>query len=131
MGRRIVGALAATREDELDSGQWQKDVRTATGDSTYRLSLPILLEQLSGTPVDAAMKFRRGLIGMEPTLRAMKQKFLAQQLSGKEPSDSSAAAFEGGAPDFVPTNDAERAQALCYQAFESRGRRQIQLVRQR
>jgi len=32
--------------------------------------------------------------------------------------------------EFVPTNDAEQAQAICYQAFDARGRRQVQLARQ-
>jgi hypothetical protein len=42
----LLRALAATTEDELDSGRWEKSVKTSEGPAVYSFSLPILLEQM-------------------------------------------------------------------------------------
>ncbi|HSZ59660.1 MAG TPA: hypothetical protein VK797_28715 [Tepidisphaeraceae bacterium] len=42
----LLRALAATTEDEIDRGRWEKHVETLNGPVTYKLSMPVLLEQL-------------------------------------------------------------------------------------
>lgn len=40
----LMNALAATSEAEMDTGRWEKEVRTFTGPLRFRLSLPDLFE---------------------------------------------------------------------------------------
>ena len=127
----LLRALATTTEDELDRGQWEKHVETLGGATTYRFSMPLLLEQVAGkSVVDPARSVHAGRIAAESMLRA-----IGQQLAGRGPMSEAElnqflASIQGKPQTFTPTTDAERAQALFFQACESRGRRQVQLARQ-
>ena len=43
----LMRALAATKEDEIDRGRWEKQVETLDGPVTYKFSLPVLLEEMA------------------------------------------------------------------------------------
>jgi hypothetical protein len=47
----LLAALAATSEEELDAGRWEKRVSTAEGEARFVLSLPGLLEPEDEEPV--------------------------------------------------------------------------------
>lgn len=57
----VLAALAATSEEDLDTGRWEKQVSTAEGSVRFVLSLPEVLEPLEGeedeedTPQQKAM----------------------------------------------------------------------------
>jgi tetratricopeptide (TPR) repeat protein len=97
----LLLAIARTTEDQLDSGRWEQQVTTAAGPMTFKLSLPILLEQISGgeKPRQSIQSHQRAL---EEMMREM------------------------GA-DAAPQSQADQIAA---QAMESRGRRQLQLARE-
>jgi tetratricopeptide (TPR) repeat protein len=103
----LLRALADTSEAELDRGRWEKQVQTSAGPMTFRLSMPLLLEQMAGkaSGADPAKTIYNTRLQMEPMLRAI-----------------------GGPPDSPA--ESQRAQALCYQAYDARGLRQVQLARQ-
>jgi tetratricopeptide (TPR) repeat protein len=67
---------------------------------------------------------------MEPMLRGIAQQISARGLKTDKALDKYTESLGSEPPRFAPTTDAERAQALCYQAFNARGRRQLQLARQ-
>jgi tetratricopeptide (TPR) repeat protein len=51
----LMRALAATKEDEIDRGRWEKLVETLKGPVTYKFFLPVLLEQMArDVPLDPA-----------------------------------------------------------------------------
>lgn len=128
----LLRALAATGEDEMDQGRWSKEVRTSDGPKTVTLCLPELLE-----PLDAPPKTRPGRI---PDRRAMErvttdiERFMAAS-NFRNVEEANAAIqerFVGRPADAMPstaTTPLEKAQELMYRAFDSRGRRRIQLAR--
>jgi tetratricopeptide (TPR) repeat protein len=69
---------------------------------------------------------------MEAVLRAMGQKIAeAGALTDAKMKELNESFMRPGQPPkFEPRTPAERAQALCYQALDARGRRQVQLARQ-
>ena len=128
----LLLALAATGEDEMDQGRWSKEVRTSDGPKTVTLCLPELLE-----PFDAPPKTRPGGI---PDRRAMErvttdiERFMAASnfRSVEEANAAIQERFVGRPADAMPstaTTPLEKAQELMYRAFDSRGRRRIQLAR--
>lgn len=51
----LLRAIAETTEDEIDQAKWEKSVQTHNGPTTYRFSMPLLLEQMAGgTSADPA-----------------------------------------------------------------------------
>lgn len=127
----LLRAIAATGEGEIDTGRWEKQVTTHNGPATYKFSMPLLLEQMSGKanadPVGGFAANRRKL---ETMMRA-----IGQQMAAKGPMDMDEAnkfieSFQGKEIPFTPTTDAERAIALVDEAFDARGRRQVQLARE-
>ena len=128
----LLLALAATGEDEMDQGRWSKEVRTSDGPKTVTLCLPELLE-----PFDAPPKTRPGGI---PDRRAMErvttdiERFMAASnfRSVEEANAAIQERFVGRLADAMPstaTTPLEKAQEFMYRAFDSRGRRRIQLAR--
>jgi hypothetical protein len=102
----LLRALAQTSEAELDRGRWEKRVATSVGPMTFQLSMPLLLEQMAGKgSADPARAIDNAAMEMETVLREI-----------------------GGPSGASP--QARRAQSLCYQAYDARGRRQVQLARQ-
>jgi len=128
----LLHALAATTEDEIDTGRWTRRVETAEGTTEFTLALPDLLE-----PPTHEDLFRRGIM---PDRRAMERmtaqmsRFFADRPvdSIDEMNEVMQREFCGKTPDdivFTPGTALEKAQDLCYQAFDARGRRQMQLAK--
>jgi tetratricopeptide (TPR) repeat protein len=125
----LLAGFAATTEDEIDSGRWERQCQTADGIVRYRLAIPALLE-----PVDAP-----GRHGASPDPRAMErvtaeiQRSLAgSQFESLEDANRLLAERFRGPIDALPSTAStplERAQDLAYRAFDAHGRRRIQLAR--
>ncbi len=135
----ILRALSATTDDEFDAGEWSRQVDTAEGSVTVRLSLPRLLEQIAGTddshaPHDEGRRVAELRFQMEQVLHRASQ----AARSADTPEDVTRLVAEAMSAEAAVANGADqtsmpadvRAQALAYQAMASRGRRQIQLARQ-
>jgi tetratricopeptide (TPR) repeat protein len=135
----ILRALAATTDDEFDTGQWTRHVETTDGSVTVRLSLPFLIEEMadqepSGEPLgEDAGRFARLRFEMERTLlRASRA-----ARSAATPEDAARVieqvmAAEGGGPTRAEDSSAtveEQGRELAHAALASRGRRSIQLAR--
>lgn len=129
----LLRALARTTEAEMDSGRWQRAVPTFQGEKTFTLNLPGLLE--------SGAKAKKGdtKSGRMPDRRAMEkvhadiERILEQHefASEEEMLDFLNANIVGKpVPPQPPSTPLEKAQDLCYEAFEARGRRVIQLARQ-
>lgn len=127
----LLRALAATTEDELDTGRWEKQVTSFNGPATYKLSLPLLLEQMEGKHRSDPAVFGHAMrMKMESMLRGMQQQMDTQGPMDEDRAQQFLKSIQDNPQSFTPTTDSERAQDLCYQAFEARGRRQVQLARQ-
>jgi len=131
----LLRALAGTTEEEMDSGRWTREAATADGPVTYRLSLPYLLEAPNRkTLIDhGMMPDRRGL----EQIHAQIGRFLEERADPDADLDQINTLIEkefmGKTPDpekCAGRTRLEKAQDLCYQAFEAIGRRQIQLAHQ-
>lgn len=128
----LLRAFAQTSESEIDSGRWQKTVSTSGGDETYTLALPGLLESAEEA---CKQEVKRGRL---PDRRAMEKTHLDIQriLDGHdfssmdEMQDFINANLVGKkVPPQHPVTAIEQAQDICYEAFEARGRKQIQLAK--
>ena len=129
----LLSALSVTTEQQMDSGRWTVRVETARGPVALTLALPDLLK-----PPSHQDRMQRGEM---PDRRANERvhaqigRFMATQkpANAEEANRLIEQHFLGKTADTIkvpPTNAAERAQELCYDAFESKGRRQLQLARQ-
>ena len=130
----ILRALAATTEQQIDSGRFSVDVETSHGPETVTLALPDLLE-----PPTHQEWMRRGL---DPDRRAMERlhaqmdRFLAEHgevESQEQLQELIQAEFMGQPVDpdrHPPRNALEKAQDLCFDAFDAHGRRRVQLARE-
>jgi len=129
----LLLAFTGSTEEQFDSGRWSVAVETAEGPIEFTLALPDLLK-----PPGRKELMNRGF---SPDRRAMEQmhaqmgRFLADKSYRNIDEINAAIAREFmGKPlepgKFPPRNTLEQAQDLCYQAFDSIGRRQIQLARQ-
>jgi tetratricopeptide (TPR) repeat protein len=126
----LLRALAEAGEGEIDRGRWTRRVSTFDGSKEYTLAIPALLE-----PLDVPPARRPGVPDRRAMERVMAEigRFMAQS-DFRDPEDANRAIMEkfGGPMDRLPstaTTPLEKAQDLMYQAFEARGRRQIQLAR--
>jgi tetratricopeptide (TPR) repeat protein len=129
----LMRALAQTTEDEIDSGRWKKHITTSRGEMDFTLSLPDLLkpedrDSTKKVKMRGGMPDRRCMERMQMDIRRMiegrdfsstdeLQDFLNKNVVGKE------------IPHQADMTPLEQAQDLMYDAFESRGRKQIQLAR--
>jgi tetratricopeptide (TPR) repeat protein len=129
----LLRALARNTEEQIDAGRWCVGVETAGGRVDFTLALPDLLN-----PPGLKDLIKRGF---SPDRRAMEQlhgqmdRFLADKnfQNIEQVNAAIAREFMGKPADssrFPPRTALEQAQELCYQAFESIGRRQLQLARQ-
>ncbi|MEO0438798.1 MAG: hypothetical protein AAF098_18045 [Pseudomonadota bacterium] len=129
----LLRALAQTTEQQVDSGRWTVPAEVGGISESYTLSLPDLLK-----PPGFGEWMKRGI---EPDRRATEQstavmqRFIDQQEvdSVDELNALLNQQFMGKAADPTqapPRNALESAQDLCYRAFDTRGRRQIQLARE-
>ena len=129
----LLRALAAATAGEIDTGRWTRRVVMAEGEQEFTLALPDLLE-----PPTHQELFRQGVmpdrLAME-RMSAQVDRFFAEHPAGSidDANEMMRQQFVGKSADeieFTPRTDIERAQDLCYQAFDARGRRQLQLARQ-
>ena len=127
----VLRALAASSEQEIDSGRWTRIVPAPDGPAAVRLALPGLLEERVGRAGGARPPDRR------TTERALAE--IGRTLEGERPASAKEAnaiinrRFMGRPLDEIPSSAAtplEKAQDLCYQAFECLGRRRVALARQ-
>lgn len=129
----LMRALAASTEDEIDSGAWEKSVTTSQGAVTIGLRLPKLLadaegdvERQPGAPTDRRA-LERGIAEI--------QRFMATQDfdSVEKLEEAIREKFTGRPIDEFPstaTTPLEKAQELAYRAFDASGRMRIKLARQ-
>jgi tetratricopeptide (TPR) repeat protein len=123
----LLRVLADTSESEMDDGRWSRTVMTAEGEQTYVLTLPDLL-----TPAGerAPAPDRRA---MERFTAAVSRAFKDEQFDSIEDLNAAMAErFAGVSLDDLPSTAStplEVAQDVMYEAFEARGRRQVQLIR--
>ena len=127
----LLRSLAATTEAELDSGRWEKTVETSSGEMKFRFSLPMLLEQMAGQEiVDPVRQPWPTRMSLESTMHALGQQIRASGAKTVDEMNRVLETAKDSEPEFIPGNDAERAQLLCYKAYDARGRWQIHLARQ-
>lgn len=127
----ILRALADTSESEIDSGRWRKEVVTADGPRALTLRIPDLLD-----PPSPQEWIKRGFF---PDRRAHERLFadMNRYLEENPPTGSDKLetlnqVFAGrslDAPLTQPRSARERAHELCFQAFDTHGRRRVQLAR--
>ena len=123
----LLRVLADTTEVEMDTGRWSRSVSTAEGEQTYVLTLPDLLET---SPAPTHSRDRRS---MERMTAEISRAFRDEQFDSLEDANAALAArFAGVSLDDLPstaTSPLDRAQDLIYEAYDARGRRQLQLIR--
>ena len=125
----LLKTLAETREEEIDSGRWQKSIKTFEGQMEFKLALPSLIKPLEKQSTDR-VKFK----GETPDQRVTERDTFKLQklLEGyvynhcNDFNDNNTTRSKSKKKSQVAF---EEAQDLIYQAFETRGRRQLQLAR--
>ncbi|MBN2476973.1 MAG: hypothetical protein JXB62_20360 [Pirellulales bacterium] len=129
----LLRAFSQTSEAEIDSGRWQREVPTSGGSLTFALALPDLLK-----PPTHRQWMERGF---EPDRRSNERIFADMNRyfcehppeSIEEMNEAAASLFSGRKiddPVTQPETALEQAQDLCYQAFDTHGRRRVQLARE-
>jgi tetratricopeptide (TPR) repeat protein len=128
----VLRALATTSEAEIDSGRWCKEITTFDGPEAMTLAIPDLLE-----PPSPQEWLKRGFA---PDRRSHERVFADMQryMEAHPPApDEGFAAinrlFTGRSLDdplTQPRTPAEQAQDLCFKAFDTYGRRRVQLAHQ-
>jgi tetratricopeptide (TPR) repeat protein len=130
----LLRAIAASTQEEFESGRWEKQVETFSGPARYHFSMPVLLEQLDPKQVkSSAFRAEPPHVMMERMLRGMQQQVA---VLGRTPSENDLQEItarinsDQKSPVFVPASPAEQAQELCFQARSARGLRIGQLARE-
>jgi tetratricopeptide (TPR) repeat protein len=125
----LLRAIAATTEDEMDSGRWSHRVETADGVTKYVLTLPDLLQPRLLPTDPGALNLR----SMERLTSEISRALGDQKFDSLEAfNDAIEERFGDVRIDDRPSTAAtplEQAQDLIYEAFEARGRRQLLLIR--
>ncbi len=127
----LLRALAETSEDEMDTGRWAKKVQVSGRRTTVRLALPDVL----------APSVPRLLIHPDHSRRASERihaeigRFMeSREFADLDEANRAIAEHFGSRPiDEVPSTAStplERAQELCYEAYDSVGRRRMALAKQ-
>jgi tetratricopeptide (TPR) repeat protein len=123
----LLRTLAATTEAEMDTGRWTHTVPTAEGEQTYTLTLPDLLEP------DAAPAASMDRRSMERVGAEIERLFRDRQFESIEEANAALQSRLAGTKiDDLPSTAStplEKAQELIYEAYDARGRRQLQLIR--
>ena len=129
----LLWTFAETTEEGIDSGRWQKLVTTHDGPTQMALAIPDLLE-----PPSLQEWMRRGFV---PDRRANERtfsdidRFFREHPPANEEEMKAVLErqFSGQRIDQLvtqPDTPAERAQELCHRAFDTFGRRRVQLARE-
>lgn len=129
----LLRALGETDEAMIDSGRWSRVVTTADGPMTVTLAIPdLLVPPTFKTWIDRG--FTPDRRGHERMFADMDRYF--RQHPPADADEYSAAAtrlFSGRCVNELitqPETQLERAQELCFQAFDTFGRRRVLLARQ-
>ena len=129
----LLWAFSQTTEAEIDSGRWQKETQTDDGPMAFTLAIPDLLKPPS---------FQEWIkLGFEPDRRAHERMFADMEryfhehppASIDEMNEATTRLFTGKKIDDLvtqPVTPVQRAQELCFAAFDTYGRRRVQLARQ-
>lgn len=129
----LLRALAATTEDELDSGRWSRTVPTFDGERTLEFTLPALVGTASRS------RRPRTALGDELPDRRLHERSLAdlqrllaeQDFESPEEANAFLAAQVGRVPRHAtPSTPEEHAQELVNRALEERGRLRVKLARE-
>lgn len=128
----VLAALAETTEEEIDSGQWSKQVSVQGKNKRCKILIPDLLDS-----PDRSVWLDRGMIperrGNERHLGLAQA--LIKQNEGMELDQLNEllnSQLKGSIDDFEYPSETpfDRAENLCYAAIDAYGRRRIQLARQ-
>jgi len=127
----LLAALAATTEEDLDSGRWTKRVATVEGPVRFVLSLPGLLvpeERALEEAMDPSLVWRL----TERSMRRIHKLLAGRQLGSLEEAKEALAALARQGEDSWPAPETpeERAEELLDRAYAARGRRAVLLARQ-
>lgn len=127
----VLRALAATTEPEIDRGRWTRLVPSPDGAVRVTLALPDLLDKQADKKRRQPLRMDRR--AMERTLAEV-GRFLRDHPAGSidEMNRTLQERFIGRPMDEIPSTAStplEKAQDLCYAAFEARGRRRLLLAR--
>jgi tetratricopeptide (TPR) repeat protein len=123
----LLRAFAETTEADLDKGRWTRSVTTADGAVTFKLALCDLVDKPKRSRRVPDRRIMEGLLaGMERTLASGAFETVEQA------NEALQSKVSGRSLDEMPAGVTalEKAQDLIFQAFEARGRRQLQLARQ-
>jgi len=126
----VMRAIAATSEDELDSGRWSKRIATADGEVEFTLALPGILDEAPAAPTPQRGPTAAQRREMERALARLNsvevdrefatpqeaEQFLRQELE------------KANEPPAPPTPLME-AEDLVDQAAAARGRKRLKLLR--
>jgi hypothetical protein len=127
----LLRALAATAEEDLDSGRWETRVATAGGPLRFVLSLPDLLEPPPEEPlVSPGLIWRvleRSMRNLRPMLDRGEVPLLDMDVDGFLVRREEGAPVETAA---VRETAEGRAEGLLDRAYAARGRRAVLLARQ-
>jgi tetratricopeptide (TPR) repeat protein len=127
----ILGALAETTEEEMDSARWKKSVVAGGRTTKVRLSLPGLLDPgRPGARVGVESR-RRASERMHAEIQRFLESHEFQSLDAA--NEALAEHFAGRTMDetsSTASTPAERAQELAYQAYDWTGRKRVMLARQ-
>ena len=123
----ILSALAATTEEEIDSGRWEKQVATAEGGVRYVLSLPGLLEG-----EDEAGRPRAPLLWSvaERSVREIGKLLGGRKFDSVKEANEAIASLMAEDSRKEPETPEDKALELLDRAQEARGRRQVLLARE-
>jgi hypothetical protein len=125
----LLRVLAETTENEMDQGRWTRQVEAYDGPATYRLCLPDLL--VDGRTVGPrALRDRRA---MERVMLEMERFMARSEFRDIGQANQAIRRRFSGPMDAISSTSStplEKAQEIAYRAFDARGRRRIQLVRQ-
>lgn len=127
----LLRALAATTEDDIDSGHWEKRVPTASGTQNVIFAIPALLEPVE-LDQDAAHPGRTpDRRAMERTMADLRRLLDDQQFDSIDDANRflTEQTLGRAVPRRAGKTPLEQAQDLVYQAFDETGRRRIQLAR--
>lgn len=127
----LLRALAQSTEKEFDQIEWEKTVSTFRGEETYKLSLPCLKETQENSKETFSKKGipdRRALEKIHTDIQRMLdghnfdsieqvQNFLNKNIVGKP------------LPEQTAITPHEQGQDIIFQAMETNGRRQMQLIK--
>src|SRR4051812_5710313 len=115
----LLAALAATREEDLDTGRWEKRVDTAEGPVRFVLTLPDLLEpeEEEGRPVGLTLAWRV----MERSMRAMRKLLAAGDSSSLQMDEEGFLFFPSESLSAETDTPEGRAEALLDRAYAARG----------